>query len=472
MTRRPCAVRGDERAVSTVLGAVLLFGLFIITLVTVQVKFVPVWDEDREARHMDAVLEQLSQFTSDLDRQVENGTGSSLSDPLRLEREAGFRFFSGGDGLPASVAYTAAASGSGVSLSSPRMTVLEQNGLALTAIADSSAWIDLDNVDDEYSDIEDLRVLRVRIPWPADTNDCNTDLVAILHIYDVANQELARVTHTCHDSSSERSIETEIFYRDDTASAFQEVSGDTEAIFQNADAEYFYIDLLRSELLLEPVLASLDGPLRLQMEDLGLDASYVLVFDDSTGGTIGGGGTLVGRTVSPYPATPTEYEGGTLVFSSSNQEFVEQQYVVEHGAILRVQSDGAAMVVAPRFDIQPTVSQTRIDWNLPTLTGVSQTLSGTTLATLTSSRSGDSFSILAGAAELTLVLPTDYPDAWQTFFERELVEAGLTSAEYSFPSVAGAVSLTITGTSSDPLDDDLLLEFVQADLDIDLATSG
>lgn len=469
---RALPLRKDERAVSTVLGAVLLFGLLIVTLVTVQVEFVPVWDEDREARHMDEVAGQLSQFASDLDRQVENATSSSLSDPLRLEREAGFRFFSSGDGLAANVGFTAATTGAGVSLSSPRMTILEQNGRELTAIADSSAWIDLDNVDDDYSDITDLRVLRVRIPWPSDTNDCNSALVAILHIYDIVGDELARVVHTCLDTSGERSIETEIFYREDTASAFTEVSGDTEAIFQNADAEYFYIDLMRSELLLAPVLSSLNGPLSMQMEDLGLEAGYVLVFDDSTGGTQGGGGTLVGRTVSPYPSSATEYEGGTLVFTSSNQEFVEQQYVVEHGAVLRVQSEGAAIVVAPRFDVQPTSSQTRIDWNLPTMQGVSQTLAGSSLATLTASRAGESFSILAGAAQITLELPTAYPDAWRTFFERELTEAGLTSAEYSFPSVAGAVALTITGTSSNPADDDLLLEFVQADIDVDLATSG
>lgn len=471
---RPPRPRPDDApAVSTILGAVLLVGLFVITMVTIQAEFVPVWDEDREARHMDEVLGQLAQFTSDLDRQIQNDTAASLADPLRLERTRGFRFFEFGDRLPATLAFEAAAAGSGVTLSSPRLTIYERNGESLTAIADSSAWIPLDNLDDEYVDIANIDVLRVRIPWPADTNDCNTDLVAILHIYDAADDELARVVHTCHDASSERSINTGIFYRESVADGFGQVSGDTEAIFQNADAEYFYIDLLRSELLLKAILAAIDGPIRLEMEQLGLAADYVLVYDDSSGGTVGGGGGLIGQVVEPYPSSPTEYEGGKLVFTARNQAFVDQQYVVEHGAVLRVQADGAAIAVPPRFDVSPTSTLTRIAWNLPTLQGVSQSLAGTTMASLLSDR-GDGMTMLASAYEITLELPTEYPAAWQAFFERELTEAGLAAGEYTFPtpSTPDAIALRIIGTSAGTASDDLLLEFGQADLDLDLATSG
>lgn len=469
--RTPSPRRPDDApAVSTVLGAVLMVGLFVITLVTIQAEFVPVWDEDREARHMDEVLGQLAQFTSDLDRQIQNDTSASLADPLRLERRGGFSFFRG-DRLPATIAFEAAASGSGVSLSSPRLTVYERNGESLTAIADSSAWIPL--VDDEYLDVANVDVLRVRIPWPADTNDCNTDLQAILHFYDANDEEHARVIHTCHDASSERAINTGIFYREEVTDGFSQVSGDTEAIFQNADADFFYIDLMRDDLLLEPVLAALEGPFRIELDDLGLDASYVLVYDDSSGGTIGGGGSLVGQVVQPYPSTPTEYEGGKLVFSAGNQHFVDQQYVVEHGAVLRVQSDGAAIVVPPRFDLSPTSTQTRIAWNLPTLQGTTQNLAGTTMASLLSDR-GSGFSMLASAYEVTIELPTEHPSAWQAFFERELVEAGLDASDYEFPtpSTPGAIALRVIGSSTSTTDDDLLLEFGQADLTVDLATSG
>ena len=470
MTSRPRVK--DDAAVSSVLGAIMLFGIFVITMVTVQVQFVPVWDEDREARHMDEVTGQLSQLVSDIDRQVQNDTTVSLSDPLRLERQGGFQFFSLGERLPSSLSFESAPVGAGVSLASPRMTIFELDGQELTAIADQASWIDLDGVADDYVDIANLRVLRVRIPWPADTNDCNVDLTATLHIYDVNGDELARVIHTCHDASGERSINTQVFYRETTASGFGQVSGDTEAIFQNADADFFFIDLMRSELLLGPILASLDGPLTMEMDDGGLAADYVLVYDDTSGGTVGGGPGLVGKTVAPYPATPTEYEGGRLAFAANNQRFVDQQYVVEHGAVLRVQSEGAAIVVPPRFDVRPTTSQTRIDWNLPTLKGESQSLGGASLATVTSDRAGPGLTMLAGAGELTIELPTAYPDAWRSFLGREMLESGLAPSEYSFPSSTTSVILTITGTSTDPADDDLLLEFGQADINIDLASSG
>lgn len=462
----------DETAVSSVLGAVLMFGLLVLALVMIQVRFVPVWDEDRESRHMDEVLGQFAALASDVDRQVQNDTTVSLADPVRLERSPGFRFF-GGDRLPATLGFEAAAAGNGITLTSPRLTIFELNGQQLVAIADQSTWIPLDNVEDSYTDISNLRVLRVQIPWPGDPNDCNTDLVAVLHIRDVNGDELAKVVMTCHDGQGERTIVTQVFRRDTTAQGFSLVSGDTEAIFQNADADYFFIDLMRPDLLLGPVLAAMDGPLSMDMENLGLAASYILVFDDSTGGTVGGGGRLVGRTVSPYPETPTVYGGGKLVFASNNQRFVPQEYVFEHGAVLRVQPDGAAMVVPPRLEVSPTTSQTRIEWDLPSLKGATQSLAGATAATVSSDRTGGGLTMLAGAATLTIGIATEYPDAWKAFLDRELVESGLTPSQYSVVAGATLVTLTILGQDNlDPDLDDLLLEFGQADIDLDLSASG
>jgi hypothetical protein len=452
-----------------------MFGLLVLTLVMIQVQFVPVWDEDREAKHMDEVLGQFAHLASDVDRQVQNDTTVSLADPVQLDRSPGFRFF-GGEGLPGTLAFEAASAGSGVSLSSPRLTIFEQNGQQLVAVADQASWIPLDNVNDAYTDISNLRVLRVQIPWPADPNDCDTDLVAILHIRDAVGDELAKVIFTCHDGQGERSINTAVFRRETTADGFSQVSGDTEAIFQNADAEFFYIDVMRSELLLGPVLAAMTGPLSMDMEDLGLSALYVLVYDDSTGGTLGGGGSLVGQTVEPYPATPTLYGGGRLVFTAHNQRFVDQQYVFEHGAVLRVQADGAAMVVPPRFEVSPTTQQTRIEWDLPSLLGATQSLGGATAATVSSDRAGAGLTMLAGAATLTVDIPTAYPDTWKAFFDREMLESGLTltpDPQYSVVANVASVTLTVLGTDTlDPDLDDLLLEFGQADIDIDLTASG
>lgn len=467
------ALRGpqDEAGVSTVLGAVLMFGLLVLTLATIQVEFVPVWDEDREARHMDEVLGQLSQLASDVDRQVQNDTTVSLAETVRLDRAAGFRFFST-SGMPGVLSFEAAAASTGVALTSPRLTVFEMNGDQLVALVDQGSWTPLDNDEDTYADVVNVRVLRVQIPWPADPNECDTDLVAILHVYDVNDAELAKVVFTCHDSSSERSINTAVYHRDSTGVGFGLVSGDTEAIFQNADADYFFIDVMRGELLFGPVLASMTGPLTFDMEDLGLAASYVLVYDDSSGGTIGGGGTLVGREISPYPDTPTLYDGGRLVFSANNQHYVNQQYVFEHGALLRIQSDGAAIVVPPRLEISPTTTATHVEWDLPSLQGAEQALAGATIATVSSDRSGPGLSMLAGAAELTFDIPTAYPAAWEAFLARELLESGLASGEYTLSSDTDSVSLTIEGTDADPDVDDILLEFAQADIELDFTASG
>jgi hypothetical protein len=465
--------RGGARdeGVSTVLGAVLMFGLLVITLVTIQTRFVPVWDEDREAAHMDEVLGQFARIASDVDRQVRNDTTVSVADPVRLGRSPGFRFF-GGSAAPATLAFQAPAAGSGVALASERLTVYERNGEQLVALVDPSAWIPLDNHEDAYADIQRLRVLRVQIPWPTEPNDCDTDLVATLAIRDALGAEMARIVMTCHDAVSERSISTAVFRRSSATGPFSQVSGDTEAIFQNAEADFFYVDLMRSELLLSPILASMRPPLSMEMTDQGLAASYVLVYDDASGGTVGGGGNLVGQAVAPYPETPTLYGGGALVLRSLNQRFVDQSYVFEHGGVLRVQAEGAVMAVPPRFEVRPTSLATRIDWDLPSLRGVTQALAGASSATVTSDRSGPGLQMLAGAASLTLDVPTAHPAAWEAFFERELEESGLAASAYEVAADDDSVTVRLHGASADPDVDDLLLSFSQADIDIDLSSSG
>ena len=129
------ALRRDERAISNVLGAILVFGLLVMTLVTIQVKFVPVWDEEREARHVETVIDQLSLFKADAERLATNVTSGSVTDPLTISAQGGFSFFQGAT-LGGSAEFEPSASGAGIVITSPELRILQSNGQPLYALGE------------------------------------------------------------------------------------------------------------------------------------------------------------------------------------------------------------------------------------------------------------------------------------------------------------------------------------------------
>ncbi len=471
--RAKVASRPGEQAVSTVLGAVLMFGLFFLTLVMVQVRFVPVWDEDREARHMDEVLGEMAQVKSDLDRQVDNRTDVAIKDPLVLEREPGFRLFRSAS-QAAELGFEPGDAGGGVLLSSPRLTVLVSGGRSFYGITDPSNWAIIDGTADTYLDIEGVRALRLRILLPPTLTYYTDGDNALLDMYDSSGTHFGQAVVTFRDLPSEWALQVQIYADTDSDGAVDdEVSSDLEAFFQQTGSlQYMYIDLLDPSLLFDAILASGDGPLEMRLTRNGLEADYVVVYDAAGGGGVGTSGGAIGLILEPY--APAPYEGGLLRFSANNQQFVAQDYVIEHGAVLRVQPDGAVMAVEPNFAVTRGTVQTRLDWALPSLLGVGQQLGGTHSASVSLDPSGSRDSFEGTAYSFTLSIPSAYPSPWEAFLDRELREAGLseTAGDYTLTSDADSADLTLTGLDTSTTVDDLFVVFHQAEITVDLATTG
>lgn len=471
--------RPDDAAISSVLGAVLVFGLLVITLVVVQTEFVPVWAEEREASHMQELTTQLGQMKSDLDRQVDNRTSVSISNPLTLQREGGFRFFSGVQ-VPAEVSFEASAAGSGVTLRSDSMTILQSGDQSFLGLADDDDWVDIPPTD-EIEDITLVRALRLRIDMNEDVcvnYDAND--YATLIIKDSDDEEAGRATVTWVPSNSaEWGLRLDIFANfDDGATANDQISSDTEFFFQQLCAgtqenylDYHYFDLLDPSYLFDAVLEAAGTPITLELEELGLVASYVMVYDAEPAG----GGTTtfgsLGLVVAPYEPDP--FAAGRLVIDTNNQNYVEQTYILEHGALLRMQGGDAAMAIPPNFRVTQSDTQTTIDWALPSLDGSSGSLSGSDTATVVGTPDGDRIDIQATTAALTLEIPSEYPAVWEEFFDRELRAAGMdASTQYDLSSDADSVILEITGASSLVTVEDIFIQFRQTNIDLDLRSSG
>lgn len=474
--------RSDDAAVSSVLGAILVFGLMVMALVVVQVRFVPVWDEEREARHMQDLTTQLGQVKSDLDRQVDNRTDVSISNPVTLQDEGGFRFFTGAK-VPAKVGFEPSPPGTGFTISSPKMTILQSGDQSFLGLADQADWVPIASTEDVIDEVVALRALRMRIDMHEDV--CSTyqsDDTATLVVTDADGDEVGRTVATWLPSSSaEWALKLDVFANfDNGAVADDQVSSDTEFFFQQLCQgsqenflDYHYFDLLDPALLFDAVVESAEFPITLTLDEDGLVASYVIVYDEASPG---GGSTTVGSlgaVVEPY--APAPFPAGALVIEALNQRYTQQTYVLEHGALLRVQDGVAAMAVPPTFRIGQSALQTSIEWAIPSLQGSTGGLSGSDTATVVSTPDAGRIDILATAATIEVVIPTAYPAAWEDFLDRELREAGLVaSSGYSLTPAAAGDSLTFSliGVSTDANVADLFLNLRQANISLELRSSG
>lgn len=459
------ALRRDEQGISNVLGAILVFGLLVMTLVTIQVRFVPVWDEEREAKHVDTVIQQLSLFKADAERLATNATGGSVTDPVTVSPEGGFRFFHPAS-LGGELTFEPSASDLGIVLESPQLRITQRDGVALYALSEN--WVAITSTGAE-EDITDVNHLRVRLVEP---NDEDGGDFASLTVTDASGDYAGKAVITILTDPSERSVQTEIF---SASSSTVPITVQRESYFQQVDPEFVYVNLLDDELLFGQVLAAADEPFDLALESdapTDLDADYTVAYIDSEGGS---GGSEGGVVVPDYNNT---LASGVLSFATRNQRLPEQTFVMEHGAILAVQSDGAVVMVPPAFDVAASSDQVILDWVVPGLAGSDTGMSGIRSASLLASSAGAKTSIEALGALVNVTLPTSYPDAWADFFDERMSSAGLSDSgaqpQYTVSVAADSVTLRVFGTVTDPDDDteDVFLRYQQATISIELRPTG
>jgi hypothetical protein len=411
-------MRRDEAAVSNVLGAVLMFGLLVLTLVTIQVRFVPVWDEDREARHMAELQDQVAQIKSDLDRQAGNDTAGSMTNPLTLRRSGGFQFFSGAE-LGATVSFQPSPVGTGVSVSSTNpVNILLRNGQSLFGL--DTDWPDF--VDDEIENVASIQHMRMRVDLFDDGGDSYIGGAAgnnyddgdkvTLNVYDATDDThpVGAIVTSYKDFSSEVGLLIQVFDCRETvltpcSTHGTEISSDAEALFQQSEFEQMYFDLLDGALFFEPILASSQPPFRLELIEDGLIAEYQIAYSDPDSGGIAGG---AGLAQASFASSSTS---GVLQVEARNERYVDQTYVLEHGAVILVQDDGASMAVPPAFGVASSASFGSLVWTVPGLAGDAESQSGDRSLNVIATPEGEVTENWLTASVLTLDIPTAYAAA-------------------------------------------------------------
>lgn len=137
---------------------------------------------------------------------------------------------------------------------------------------------------------------------------------------------------------------------------------------------------------------------------------------------------------------------GNLFFDSANHEFKDQQRGYEFGALLLNQTSGdSIMTTAPSFSVSNSSGVVNITLTMATLLGGQRSVGGIDtegLLTTLKLYQQDSFS-WAGGNGLTIVITTQFPAAWQSYFTTTLGNE-LGSSAYSVTRSASTVTVTLT----------------------------
>lgn len=493
---RRCVARSladDEPAVSTVLGAVLMFGLLVLTLVMIQVRFVPVWDHDREADHMRAVHNQFAILASDVGRQADNRTNAPLTDGVTLAAPQGFRFFAGSS-LPGTLSFAPAPPGGGFTVAAPQVHIMSIGGRSL--FAGSETWSNVVSAG-TLSNLLTVENLRLRV-LDVDANPVQYDgMSTTLTVRDAGGAVTGALHVTWLKGSSGFTLQFQTWIGDPAAPGNQPVSVQQDVYDQQTlppstcpvtghvppldptpvEVPCIYTDLMRQDLQFDQVILLTTAPFSLTLASTGLVADYTMA---RTVSNPGGGSTTVGQTgklVAPY--TPQPLLSGALAMTMVNNQFPSQRFVLEHGAVILEQDDGVAMAIPPPFSASVVAGQTNIRWVVPAMTGDSSTLAGPSQASVTLTPLRGDANFVATAPQVTFTLSTLYPGVWVQYWTTTLQLAGLVNTgaqpQFSTASTATTATVTIFGLVANPANttsEDIQLSLKAATIDTAIDASG
>ena len=449
--------RPQEDGVSNVLGAVLMFGLLVLTLTVIQVRFVPVWGEDREAAHMQALADDLRNLKSDLDRQASNDTATSVTEALELRRSGGFRWFQPQGDLGGMASFSASPTATGIQVSSNNpVEVLRRDGRDLFGL--STDWPDYE--DDDIEDVVDIEFLRLRIdmsPLPAD------DTSIRLNIYDTDDNvnPIGWVLVTALDFPSEKALYLQVF-----DASGDEVASDQEAYFQQTVIDYIYWDLLSPEYVLQQVLQSGVAPYRLELIEDGMPANYQIVYTDAESGGLAGGAGV------SEPSFLSTQASGRLEVETANVHYEDQTYILEHGAVLVEQGSGSAIVAPPSLSATLSATQASIAWTVGGLSGDGMSRTGDRVAAVVTP-TGNVEDVWILASSITITIPTNNGAAWVSYLGDLLTANGWSSAQYTLSSTSSQAQLDLQGpVLNDVSNLDISMRFRVSEIDLELTPVG
>lgn len=457
--RKTRAFEASNDAVSVIVGAVLLLGILVAFFVSIRVSFVPEWERDLEAQHMNLVSNDLIALKTGLDRQTENQSDLRLAHGVRLSTPSNNLFLGSGPADELRFEPNIGGAGGSFSVATPQIIIVEQDGQSLGAVNEQWQSVPTSELVVNASSINHFRL---RIDSVSRSNHQDSVTVTVRD----SDGTFAGDFRFEVEEQPGPDYLTRVIIRDASMTVIlSEIQGN----FQQSTISPYWVDLLRDDYRFGAVLASATAPFNVTIVEDGLQADYAISYTQTTGsGTIlvGGGG----RIISDYNEA---YGAGRLVYAGNNNRFTPQIYSLEHGAIVLEQPDGQLFKVAPGFEASRAGNTMALNLQIPSFTGEAREVSGEgTVTVRTLPRSSVSFG--ATTAQLNITLPTTYPDLWIDHWNTTLEAEGLSSSGpqpgFELNKTASSATLIVYGPIADPSSaiHDISLSFRQMQVAVEL----
>jgi len=443
---------------ASILGAILLFGIAVSTVVTVQAQYVPVWDHEREARLMDSLAGQMAAAQAELARQVANRSTAPTALPIPLAPSSGGPSLFQGSSAPGTLALQPAPGS--FTLSAPQLTFAAQQGTDLFDLSESWTPVPSGTTLGNVASVDHLR-LRLHNPSTLPNNG-----VLSLTVLDGSGAYAGKLTLTNLDEQSDFALVARVY---SAASSTSPITEQLQSWKKTTPDPDFYLDALAPSLGFAAVLHGQPGTFSLRWANGLPGAEETMVYTT-------GGAAQIGSTGVAVPDYVRTTSSGVLVAGRSNQRFPTQAYSLEYGALLLSQPDGDAMVAPPAFGARLDGGQLQVSWSLPQVTGGPSLVGGARAAQLTVVPLGARLALHAAASRLGFTLATAHPAAWAAYFDGTLRDAGLDPAagQYHVATTANSVTLDLYGPVAAPNDatNDIHLDYAEASLAVSLLPSG
>lgn len=410
--RKHRTFRPDDAAVSAVIGAVLVFGLFSSAFVIWSFTTLPVWIADNEyARNEEAV----SSFSS-----LRNGLGL-----LAAENSAG----------PITASFPLSADE--VPLLQPAPSVGQisyDSGFSWSASFTSPTSYMVDGVVDgmpgtsanggSESNVANLQVLDIAYTGGAGTSltitatDGNGDAVTgTLAVTAGGNCSTNSLTFTAtSDFTSSSRVSADC------------VGSLTDYRFNPLDSQHGFANQLNR----------LAGTFTLDFTT-STTSTYDAVYVDGNGVTqVTGSGTVCGGTECDRSIT-----GGRIIFDPISLHAIDQTLVWEGGTIIREQGDGQTIISAPDFDLVVDGTTGHLRWTVIELGGTGA-LGGNGNADVVLTFTGVDERLVGTNSDGTIVIQSTYSEAWANYLDSQALVAGATANDFAVDDgTTGQVTITM-----------------------------
>lgn len=344
--------RRNEGGVSSVLGAILIFAILAIAALQYQLEWRPIQEKGAEAAHSSLVGGQMAALKAEIDRQVVNPSAASIANPVSLR--GGQNGLLGGS-INDRLSVTTGASS--VALAAPKLTIQLADG-QFTGVANET-WTIVSSTGELVEDVGRIQSLRLRLLEVSRQND--TQFLTITATDSNGYAGSFRVT-VLNPSGQDWRIHYRVQNRNN------DTLYDNPDTFQNSVGpfQYYWVDLLEDRYRFEQVLLATSGPITLTLTkggpDGGLGGEFSITYQSAVSGAVSGGG---GSTFTPYSVSAIDT--ATIRYQAPNARLPQQEYVLENGALVLNQSDGAAFKVPPSvlLTAQPATTN-RVTLTAPT----------------------------------------------------------------------------------------------------------